>query len=145
MNRLTEKNYKASDGYCMKCSEGCGAITIAGFCEGDCDRLREIVDRMGQIEDILGDTYDLDRLRELVEADKAGHVKIIPEYVGKACGTCGHFHRVTGTRHGTCDVKPYAKSRYGTPYPGPFEPSQSRIACKQYEAAEAALAKEGRS
>lgn len=28
--------------------------------------------RLNQIEDILGDTYDLDRLRELVEADKAG-------------------------------------------------------------------------
>lgn len=30
--------------------------------------------RLNQIEDILGDTYDLDRLRELVEADKAGRV-----------------------------------------------------------------------
>ena len=28
--------------------------------------------RLNQIEDILGDTYDLDRLRELLEADKAG-------------------------------------------------------------------------
>ena len=28
--------------------------------------------RLNQIEDILGDTYDLDRLRELVESDKNG-------------------------------------------------------------------------
>lgn len=28
--------------------------------------------RLKQIEDILGDTYDLDRLRELVEADNGG-------------------------------------------------------------------------
>lgn len=109
------------------------------------NNLPQIIDRLAEIEDILGDAYDLDRLRELVEASKEGRVKIIPKYVGKSCGTCGHFHRVAGTRHGTCDVKPYAKSRYGTPYPGPFEPSQSRIACKQYEAAEAALAKEDKN
>lgn len=30
--------------------------------------------RLCQIEDILGDTYDLDRLRELVEADKQGRL-----------------------------------------------------------------------
>ena len=28
------------------------------------------IDRLAAIEDILGDEYDLDRLRELVEADK---------------------------------------------------------------------------
>lgn len=32
----------------------------------------EDVDAVGTIEDILGDTYNLDRLRELVEADKNG-------------------------------------------------------------------------
>lgn len=32
----------------------------------------KIVERLQDIENILGDTYDLDRLRELVEADKAG-------------------------------------------------------------------------
>lgn len=31
--------------------------------------------RLKQIEDILGDSYDLDRLRELVKADKAGKRK----------------------------------------------------------------------
>lgn len=34
--------------------------------------------RLKQIEDILGDTYDLDRLRELVEADKAGRCVLHP-------------------------------------------------------------------
>lgn len=34
--------------------------------------------RLNQIEDILGDTYDLDRLRELVEADKAGRCAVLP-------------------------------------------------------------------
>lgn len=34
--------------------------------------------RLCQLEDILGDTYDLDRLRELVEADKDGRCVVLP-------------------------------------------------------------------
>ena len=34
--------------------------------------------RLNQIEDILGDDYDLDRLRELVEAEKAGRCVLHP-------------------------------------------------------------------
>ena len=33
--------------------------------------------RLAAIEDILGDEYDLDRLRELVQADREGRVEII--------------------------------------------------------------------
>lgn len=40
------------------------------------------IDRLAAIEDILGDTYDLDRLRELVEADKAGRCVVLPCKVG---------------------------------------------------------------
>lgn len=58
MERLTEKNYKAGDGYYM----GCRLFS----CE-ECERFGEEVDRLGQIEDILGDTYDLDRLREAID------------------------------------------------------------------------------
>ena len=36
------------------------------------------IDRLTAIEDILGDTYDLDRLRELMEADKAGRCVVLP-------------------------------------------------------------------
>ena len=35
--------------------------------------------RLSEIENILGDDYDLDRLRELVEADRDGRCKIIPQ------------------------------------------------------------------
>lgn len=35
--------------------------------------IQQTVDRLAAIEDILGDDYDLDRLRELVEADRVGH------------------------------------------------------------------------
>lgn len=133
MERMTEKHFNTKDGYYLKCSERCDAVAILGFCERDCDGLDELVDRLGQIEDVLGDSYDLDRLRELVKADRDGRIKIIPEYVGKACGSCGHFQRIAGTRHGTCEVKWCAMSRCGTPWPDvPFEPSQSRTACKQW-------------
>ena len=40
---------------------------------------RESYDRLAAIEDILGDDYDLDRLRELVEADRAGKCVILPD------------------------------------------------------------------
>lgn len=47
--------------------------------------------RLCQIEDILGDTYDLDRLRELVEADKAGRVLPKTSRVRK-CPKCGKMN-----------------------------------------------------
>ena len=37
----------------------------------------EAVRRLQEIENILGDTYDLDHLRELVEADKAGRCVVL--------------------------------------------------------------------
>lgn len=41
------------------------------------------VDRLSSIEDILGDNYDLDRLRELVEADRDGRLHIFPVKIGE--------------------------------------------------------------
>ena len=35
-------------------------------------------DRLAAIEDILGDEYDLDRLRELVQADREGRCVVLP-------------------------------------------------------------------
>lgn len=40
--------------------------------------LWEIVDHLASIEDILGDEYDLERLRELAQVDREG--KIYPKY-----------------------------------------------------------------
>lgn len=39
--------------------------------------LKKAVDRLSAIEDILGDEYDLDRLRELVQADREGRCVVI--------------------------------------------------------------------
>lgn len=47
--------------------------------EGEFDEiLKNIAIRLSEIENILGDTYDLDRLWELVEADKAGRCVVFP-------------------------------------------------------------------
>lgn len=44
--------------------------------------MRELYYRLSQIEDILGDDYDLDRLRELVGADRDGRCMVLPCEVG---------------------------------------------------------------
>lgn len=45
--------------------------------------IAECLDRLAAIEDILGDEYDLDRLRELVQADKEGQCVVLPVEVGQ--------------------------------------------------------------
>ena len=40
--------------------------------------LPDVINRLTAIEDILGDGYDLDRLRDLVEADREGRAAILP-------------------------------------------------------------------
>lgn len=41
----------------------------------------EDIDNLAAIEDILGDEYELDRLRELVKADRVGHCVVFdPHY-----------------------------------------------------------------
>lgn len=75
MERLTEKHAKKNGGYYMKCSEYCEREETMCI---ECERSDEIVDRLGAIEDILGDDYDLDRLRELVEADRDGRCVMLP-------------------------------------------------------------------
>ena len=44
----------------------------------DAFHLFQTVDRLAAIEDILGDEYDLDRLRELVQADREGRCVVLP-------------------------------------------------------------------
>lgn len=67
--------------------------------------LQSVADKCADLEDILGDTYDLDRLRELVEADKKGKCKIgryldCTHYEGLAVfellGDCGGTNWICG-------------------------------------------------
>lgn len=41
-----------------------------------------LMNRLKQIEDILGEDYDLDRLKELVEADREGRCVVLPCKIG---------------------------------------------------------------
>lgn len=61
-----------------------GAYNIIDIAEGSGETefheiLVEIALRLKTIEDILGDDYDLERLRELVEADLAGRCVVLPD------------------------------------------------------------------
>lgn len=47
---------------------------------GDID---DAVHRLAAIEDILGDDYDLNRLREIVEADRDGRCVVLPCKIGQ--------------------------------------------------------------
>lgn len=55
----------------LECSEVCKSRDDEG-CNG-CP-IANAFDRLAEIENILGDDYDLDRLKELVEADREGKV-----------------------------------------------------------------------
>ena len=73
----------------------CRFVPGGSFCEdGDCSQ-RQVWERLKSIEDILGDDYDLDCLRELAQADREGRCVVLPSdnrnsvstvYVGK-CGS----------------------------------------------------------
>lgn len=91
-------------------------------------------DRLATIEDILGDGYDLDRLRELAQADREGRIVLRSAGAGKKCGSCGHFHRIPGTKRGTCAIRRWERNRLGQtePWRHSFTPSQSYGACREY-------------
>lgn len=78
MERLTTRLLKG-DGYYMKCSQTC-LNDCQDICE--CEGFDRTINKLGEIEDILGGDYDLDRLRELVEADRDGRCVVLPCQVG---------------------------------------------------------------
>ncbi len=50
----------------------CGEVQGGSFCEDGVCSQRKIWEQLKKIEDILDSEYDLDRLRELVQADREG-------------------------------------------------------------------------
>ena len=74
MNRLTKKKLGSSYPLKNDASAKIGLFTdYDGFFA-----FFEAVNRLGTIEDILGDDYDLSRLRDLVQADREGRCVVIP-------------------------------------------------------------------
>ena len=76
MERLTDKRMK-----------GEGFIPVdpkeyKAFIKNEKPTGKQIYQRLLEIEDILGDDYDLDRLRELVEAGRGGRCVVLPCKVG---------------------------------------------------------------
>ena len=57
-----------------KCADVCEGI----ICEEEACSQRKTWERLKAIEDILGNEYDLDRLRELVQADREGRCVVLP-------------------------------------------------------------------
>lgn len=107
MERLTERERPEFLPYvsCKVC--GKHAITEC-FSERDC--IQTLADRLAAIEDILGDTYDLDRLRELVEADRAGRCVVLPLDIGDSVFDSGlgdiNEWEVSGFSIGECYFDP---------------------------------------
>ena len=96
--------------------------------------VEKVYNRLKKIEDILGDEYDLDRLRELAQADREGRIVLRSAGAGKKCGSCGHFRRIPGTKRGTCAIRRGERNRMGQtePWRHSFTPSQSYGACREY-------------
>lgn len=78
MERLTArtgvyKNGKYESRVCLVCETNISRVHLV--CETS---MQEALDRLAEIEDILGDKYDLDHLRELTQADREGE-SVVPE------------------------------------------------------------------
>ena len=61
-----------------KCADVCEGM----ICEDDACSQRKTWERLKAIEDILGNEYDLDRLRELAQADREGRCVVLPCKLG---------------------------------------------------------------
>lgn len=83
MKRLTVRDLSGI--VVIDCKSCCGVLDasqeVSAICDCE-DCLRESTNRLAAIEDILGDDYDLDRLKELVEADREGRCITLPCKVG---------------------------------------------------------------
>lgn len=104
MERLTarNKNGRAIALCCVeKCEHEC-ECKAKGIDE--CEGIIKLVYRLAEIENILGDDYDLSRLQELVEADREGRCVVLPCGVGDSVfhiTTCNGFRKILdGTMYG---------------------------------------------
>lgn len=65
MKRLTKRNPETGNGY------------IPCHWKESAEAIDKGENRLADIEDILGDDYDLDRLKEIVEADRDGRCVVL--------------------------------------------------------------------
>lgn len=78
MERLTKTFQKAGEKFA--CLPECEVECVYGWAKENsgcrCDKFAKILNRLSAIEDILGDDYDLNRLKELLDADKENRLDI---------------------------------------------------------------------
>ncbi len=72
MKRLTFDGNFCDIAQCVEVCEGM-------ICEDEECSQKQTWERLKLIEDILGNDYDLDRLRELVQADREGRCVVLPD------------------------------------------------------------------
>lgn len=60
----------------------CAVVPGGKYCANASCSQRIIWERLKLLEDVLGDNYDLDRLRELVQADREGRCAVLPCKIG---------------------------------------------------------------
>lgn len=79
MERLTEMFEESGEKFA--CLPECKVSCIYGWTKENsgcrCDKFAKILDRLSAIEEILGDDYDLDRLKELAQADREGRCAVL--------------------------------------------------------------------
>ena len=83
MKRLTY-DFEIGGNHCWQV-KGADNLECREVCERQGDNgcktcpISKAFDRLAAIEDILGDDYDLDRLRDLAEADREGRCVVLPK------------------------------------------------------------------
>ena len=100
MERLTAKCLKGS-GYYMACSKTCPYDCME---DCDCEEFDNFVNRLGAIEDILGDEYDLELVQKLIQAYKEGRYIIMKE--PEQAGVSRLRELAQADREGRCVVLP---------------------------------------
>ena len=86
----------------------------------------------GSVQTLFG--VPLERMRELAQAELEGRIMLRSAGSGKKCGSCVHWHRISETKRGTCDVRQWERNRRGhmEPWRHSFTPAQSYGACRYY-------------
>ena len=86
----------------------------------------------GSVQTLFG--VPLERMRELAQAELEGRIMLRSAGSGKKCGSCVHWHRISETKRGTCDVRQWERNRRGhmEPWRHSFTPAQSYGACQYY-------------
>ena len=108
MERLTY-NFALGGNHCWQV-KGADNLECREVCERQGDNgcktcpIAKAFDRLAAIEDILGDEYGLNRLRELAQADREGRCLVMPAGIGDTVyhiTTCKNFSQVLdGTMYG---------------------------------------------